>query len=97
MADVSIIKLRTTKLPFTINIGGYTEKMRLVANIQTYDVVFGEKLCYKHRAILDCYTNEVDFTHKRKMFKIHVTDPKNPGYVSVNAIPKDVLKGHHYL
>lgn len=94
MANGSTIKLRTTKLPLTISIGGCTEKMRLVANAQTYDLILGKKWCYEHRAILDCYTNEVHFTHKGKVFKIHATDPKDPGLVSVNAISRDVLKGH---
>ena len=40
MANGSIIKLRTAKLPLTINIGGYTEKMRLVANARTYDLIW---------------------------------------------------------
>ena len=42
MANGSIINLRTTKLPLTISIGGYTEKMRLVANTQTYDLILGK-------------------------------------------------------
>ena len=56
-----------------------------------------KELCYEHRAILDCDTNEVHFTHKGRVFKIQATNPKDPGYISINPITKDVLKAHPLL
>ena len=43
VANGSIETLGTTKLPLTVNLGSYTEKMRLVANTQTYDLILGRK------------------------------------------------------
>ena len=79
MANCSIETLRTTKLPLIVNLGSYTEKMRFVANTQTYDPILVKKWCYEHKAIFDCYTNEIHLMHRGKMFKIHATDPKDPG------------------
>ena len=39
MANGYIETLRATKLTLTVNLGGYAEKMRVVANTQTYDLI----------------------------------------------------------
>ena len=61
MANGLTVRLRAAKYPLYVSTGGYTEKMRIVANTQTYDLILGMKWCYGHRDILDCYTNEVHF------------------------------------
>ena len=68
--------------------------MRLLANVQTYDLILGKKWCYEHKAILDRCTYEVCFSHKGEVFTMLSTKPKDPRFVSLNGITKDVLKGH---
>ena len=54
MANGFTENLRTTKYPLTINIEGYTEKLRLVANTQTYGLILRKNWCNEQKAILEC-------------------------------------------
>ena len=47
--------------------GELNGKIRLVANTQTYDLILGRWWCHERKAMLDCYTNEVYFSHKNSV------------------------------
>ena len=89
MANNTPQELKSTVSPVTISIGGYSQKMRFAANPQNYDLILGKKWTTIHRALINCYTNEICFSHKGKEYKIMAKDPSNQNTVSVNAISKD--------
>ena len=91
MANNAHQKLLSTTSPVSISLGGYTQKMRLAANPLNYDLILGKKWTSEHKAIINCYTNEISFSHKGKDYHIVAKDPTNHNLVSVNAITKD----HH--
>ena len=67
--------------------------MNLVVTKSHYDLVLGEKWLYEHRAKSDCHTNEVDFWHKNKAFRIHARNKQSTKQISVNAITRDLKSG----
>ena len=89
MANNTPQKLLSTISPVTICIGGYTQKMRLAANPLNYDLILGKKWTTDHKAIINCYTNEIRFSHKGKNYHVIAKDPTDHNHVSVNAITKD--------
>ena len=89
MANNTSQKLLSTVSPVSVSIGGYTEKLRFAANPLNYDLILGKKWTTNHRAVINCYTNEISFSHKGKNYHIIAKDPTNHNLVSVNAITRD--------
>ena len=93
MANKVEQKLCSTISDVKISIGPYTERMRLVSNPQSHDVILGKKWCYNHKAKLDCETNEVTFCYKDRRLKIRAVPPIPMEEVSINSITKDFKIG----
>ncbi len=85
--------LSSTISTVTVNMGPYTETMRLVANPQNHDVILGKKWCANHKAVLKCDTNEVDFCYKGKCFKVTARPLIPLKEVSINSITSDFKSG----
>ncbi len=93
MANKAEQTLKSTVSDVTISIGPYTEAMRFVANPQNHDIILGKKWCSNHEATLKCATNEIDFWHRGKLFKITARPHVPLKEVSVNSITKDYKLG----
>ena len=84
-------KMGSTISPVTISLGDYAEKMRLAASLLNYELILGKTWTSAHKAIINCYTNEISFSHKGKMYNIVAKDPTNHSLIYVNSLTKD----HH--
>ncbi len=89
MANNTTQELRSTVHPLSVSISGYTEKLRFAASPLNYDVILGKKWTTEHRAIVNCYTNEIVFQHKGRRHTIVAREPSKPNFVSVNSITED--------
>ena len=76
-----------------MSIGPYSESMNLVVTRLHYDLVLEEKCLYEHHAKIDYLTNEVDFWHKSKAFRIHARNRRSIIQMSVDAITKYLKTG----
>lgn len=94
MANKASQKLKSTLEPLQLSIHGYSERLRFVVCPLNYDLILGKKWTTAHEAVLNCYTNEVKFTHRNKCHTIVATKPKSKQVVSVNAITRDLSKKH---
>ncbi len=77
-----------------MSIGSYTDKIRFAVCPLNYDIILGKKWTTEHHAVINCYTNEIRFSHKGKFYTIVATDPKTKKLISVNAITRDHSKNH---
>ena len=89
MANNTQQKMKSTVYPVTISMAGYSQKMRLAANPLNYDLILGKKWTTNHKAVVNCYTNEISFSHKGKQYTMIAKDPRSHNFVSVNSITKD--------
>ena len=92
MAKKSLQELKSTTRPLQLSIGGYTQNMRFVSIPMNYDIILGKKWASQHRALIDCYSNEVIFQHKGKKHRVLAIDPLEPRFSSVNAITNKLKK-----
>ena len=93
MANKTQQDVDSTHHRVAISIGPYTEKMRFIVNPQGHDLILGMKWCRSHKAILNCDTNQVDFHHKDKPYRINVKPFVPIQEVSVNSIARDHKSG----
>ena len=94
MANKVEQSLNSTKTNVTVSIGPYSEKMRLVANPQSHDVILGKKWCSNHKALLNCGNNQIDFWYKGQKHTISTRPLIQIKEVSVNSISRDFVSGY---
>ena len=94
MANNTTQKMMSTVCPVSISMGGYSQKMRLAANPLNYDLILGKKWTTEHMAVINCYSNEISFSHKGKNYHLVARDPSNHDFVSANAITKNHDQGY---
>ncbi len=66
--------------------------MRFAVCPLNYGILLGKAWTTEHHAVINCYTNEIRFSHRGKFHTIVAKDRKTKTFISVNAITKDHSK-----
>ena len=93
MANNSEQDVNSTLNPVSISLGSYTENMRLAVNPQKHDLILGRKWAKNHRAIVDCFNDQVNFCYQGKSYNLTGRNPETDNEISVNSICRDYEKG----
>ena len=93
MANESKEAVDSTENTVSVSIKGYTESMRLVANIQRFDLILGKKWMTNHHAVIDCHTNQMNFLFKGKTHHVFAKGEQKMEEISLNNMIQDVKNG----
>ena len=83
--------LKETLCSTPVQIQEYTEHLNFaVSPLQRYDAILGKEWCSSHKTNIDCFSNEIEFKHKNRVYKITADTSVHNPFVSANAIINDL-------
>ena len=95
MANGTEQVLEETSKPVTVQMKNYTEPLYFaVSPLKRYDAIIGKEWCGAHRALIDCWRNEVRFIHKRKKYVVEADENIHSPFVSVNSLMRNFEEKH---
>ena len=95
MANGTEQVLEETSKPVTVQMKNYTEPLYFaVSPMKRYDAIIGKEWCGAHRALIDCWRNEVRFIHKGKKYVVEADENIHSPFVSVNSLMRNFEEKH---
>ena len=90
MANGSEQSLQELSRPLVMSLNGYSRKVHFaVSPLKRYDAILGKQWTAAHDFQINCRTNEVKFSYRKKVHTLFADEPQPSSLVSANAIVND--------